>query len=277
MDSETVSRASWAGRARRRALALRRMATPVRAMARPLVHGLRLPVRWLARQEALVLLTAFAIVLALYGFVEIAHELREGELRHFDERLLRALRTPDDPAVLIGPPWVAEVVTDITALGGTPILIGVILCAVGYLLLVHRYGAAALVLVASAGGGLMSLGLKELFGRMRPGVVPHLVTVEGLSFPSGHSMAAAVIYLTLGALMARFAAHRRVRAYVVGISLLLTCLIGITRVCLGVHYPTDVLAGWAAGLGWALLCWLTARYLQHRGAVEPPPGSHKAR
>jgi undecaprenyl-diphosphatase len=246
-------------------------------MAHPVLHGLRLPARWLARQEALVLVTAFVIVLALYGFAEIILELREGEMRHFDERLLRALRTPDDPAVLIGPPWVAEAVTDITALGGTVILAGVVLCAVGYLLLVHRYAAAALVVLASTGGGLLSVLLKEFFGRMRPGIVPHLVTVEGLSFPSGHSMAAAVIYLTLGALLARFAARRRVRAYVVGISLLLTFLIGITRVCLGVHYPTDVLAGWAAGLGWALGCWLIARYLQHRGAVEPPPGSHQAR
>ena len=84
-----------------------------------------------------------------------------------------------------------------------------------------------------------------------------------------------MIYLTLGALLARFAARRRVRVYVVGVSLLLTFLIGITRVCLGVHYPSDVLAGWSAGLGWALLCWLVARYLQYRGAVEAP-GSHKA-
>jgi undecaprenyl-diphosphatase len=251
------------------------MAAPVRALARPLDHGLRRPVRWLARQEASVLVAALAIVVAIYGFIELAHELNQAQMRHFDERLLRLLRTADDPSVLIGPRWFAEAVTDITALGGTPILIGVILCAVGYLLLVHRYGAAALVIIASARGGLMSLLLKELFGRMRPGVVPHLVTVEGLSFPSGHSMAAAVIYLTLGALLARFAARRRVRAYVVGVSLLLTFLIGITRVCLGVHYPTDVLAGWAAGLGWALTCWLIARYLQYRGAVEPPPGSHK--
>jgi undecaprenyl-diphosphatase len=89
-------------------------------------------------------------------------------------------------------------------------------------------------------------------------------------------MAAAVNYLTLGALLARFAARRRLRIYVIAISLSLTLLIGITRVCLGVHYPTDVLAGWAGGLGWALICWLVARYLQYRGAVETP-GSSVAR
>ena len=126
------------------------------------------------------------------------------------------------------------------------------------------------MLVAATGGGLLSVALKQIFARSRPDVVPHLVTVEGLSFPSGHSMAAAVIYLTLGALMARFAARRRIRVYVIAISLGLTGFIGITRVCLGVHYPTDVLAGWAAGLGWALICWIVARYLQYRGAVESP-------
>jgi undecaprenyl-diphosphatase len=86
-------------------------------------------------------------------------------------------------------------------------------------------------------------------------------------------MAAAVIYLTLGALLARFAARRRIRVYVIAVSFGLTFLIGITRICLGVHYPTDVLAGWAAGLGWALLCWLVARYLQYRGTVESPGSS----
>jgi undecaprenyl-diphosphatase len=245
-------------------------------MVRPIVSGLRLPFRWLARQEAVVLLTAFGIVLTLYGFLEIVDELQEGEIDHFDKWLLRLLRRMNDPGVLAGPAWLPEAVTDITALGGTPVLVAVILCAVGYLLLERRYGAAALVVVASAGGGLMSLALKALFGRTRPSVVPHLVTVDGLSFPSGHSMASAVIYLTLGALLARFAVRRRVRVYVVGVSLLLTLLIGITRVFLGVHYPSDVLAGWSAGLGWALLCWLVARYLQYRGAVEAP-GSQRGR
>jgi undecaprenyl-diphosphatase len=244
-------------------------------MLRPVVSGLRLPLRWLARQEAVVLVTAFGIVLTLYGFLELVDELREGEIEHFDQWLLRLLRTANDPGLLAGPAWLAEVVTDITALGGTSILVAVLFCAIGYLVLEHRYSAAALVFIASAGGGLMSVFLKELFGRTRPSVVPHLVTVEGLSFPSGHSMAAAVTYLTLGALLARFAGRRRIRVYVVTLSLLLTFLIGITRIFLGVHYPSDVLAGWSAGLGWALLCWLVARYLQHRGAVEAP-GSHRA-
>jgi undecaprenyl-diphosphatase len=251
-------------------LTARRRASSVRSLVRPLHDAARRSLGWLARQEGIVLLTAFVIVLAVYGFIELAEEIHEGEMHLFDEWLLRLVRRTDNPALLIGPRWVAEAVTDFTALGGTAILTTVLLCAIGYLALLHRYGAAAFVLVAATGGGLLSVALKQVFARNRPDVVPHLVTVEGLSFPSGHSMAAAVIYLTLGALMARFAARRRIRVYVMAISLGLTGFIGITRVCLGVHYPTDVLAGWAAGLGWALLCWLVARYLQYRGAVESP-------
>jgi undecaprenyl-diphosphatase len=254
----------------------KRGAARARVLLRALLDVLRLPLRWLARQEAFVLLTAFGIVVALLGFIELAEEMREGEMRHFDEWLLRLLRRENDLAVPIGPPWLSGAVTDITALGGTAVLLLVILVTIGYLALQHRYGPTALVIIASAGGGLFNVALKQVFARTRPDIVPHLVLVEGHSFPSGHSMAAAVIYLTLGALLARFAARRRVRIYVIGISLALTALIGITRVYLGVHYPSDVLAGWAAGLAWALLCWLAARYLQYRGAVEAP-GSSAAR
>jgi undecaprenyl-diphosphatase len=237
------------------------------------VARLRLPIGWLARQEAFVLVAAFGIVLALYGFIEIASEIQEGELRSFDQWLLRSFRHRVDLAVPVGPAWLHEAMVDITALGGTSVLLLVIVVALGYLLLQRRYGGMALVAIASAGGGLLTVALKSTFGRTRPDVVPHLVTVDGLSFPSGHSMAAAVTYLTLGALLARFTAPRRLRAYVIGVSLALTVLIGTTRVYLGVHYPTDVLAGWAAGLGWALLCWLVARYLQYRGTVEAPRSS----
>ena len=239
----------------------------MRPLRGPLHAAFHPPLRWLARQEAVVLLTALVIVVALYGFIEIAEEMRSGDMRHFDESVLRALRHPDNPRVPIGPGWLPEMMTEVTALGGTAVILVVLLFAVGYLALEGRYGAAVLVVVASAGGGFLSVALKQLFGRGRPDVVPHLITVQSLSFPSGHSMATAVIYLTLGALLARFAIRRRSRIYVVGLALTVTFLVGITRIYLGVHFPSDVLAGWAAGLAWALVCWLVARYLQSRGAV----------
>lgn len=232
------------------------------------LQALRLPLRWLARQEAVVLLTAFAVVLTLFVFVKTADEMLEGDLGDFDTWLLRLLRREDNPEVPIGPPWLLQAATDVTALGGTGVLVVVLLAAIGYLALERRYGAVALVVIASSGGGLLSNVLKKFFARGRPDVVPHLISVGSPSFPSGHALLAAVIYLTLGALLARFAIRRRARAYFIGVSLLLTFLVGATRIYLGVHHPSDVLAGWSAGLAWALLCWLVARYLQYRGRVE---------
>jgi undecaprenyl-diphosphatase len=110
--------------------------------------------------------------------------------------------------------------------------------------------------------------LKEFFERPRPDLVPHGAEVFTASFPSGHAMMSAVVYLTLGALLARVETGLRVKAFVLSVSVLLTVLVGISRVYLGVHWPTDVLAGWTVGAAWAVMCWLIARVLQRKGRVE---------
>jgi undecaprenyl-diphosphatase len=84
-----------------------------------------------------------------------------------------------------------------------------------------------------------------------------------------HSMMSSVVYLTLAVLLARTMKRRRVKIYLVSAALFLSFLVGLSRVYLGVHYPTDVVAGWAGGTAWALLCWLTAYWLEKRGEVEP--------
>jgi undecaprenyl-diphosphatase len=127
---------------------------------------------------------------------------------------------------------------------------------------------AGVMSVAIAGGMLLSPVLKLGFDRPRPDLVPHEVLVYSASFPSGHALQAAVVYLTLGALLARVQPHRRLKGYVLMVSVVLMLLVGSTRVYLGVHWPTDVLAGWAAGAAWAILWWLITFWLQQRGDVE---------
>jgi undecaprenyl-diphosphatase len=202
--------------------------------------------------------------------VELADEVREGETQALDVRVLTLLRRADDPARPVGPDWLATAARDLTALGGAAVLVLVLLAVLGYLVFERRTREMVLIAVAAGGGLVVSTVLKVGFDRPRPDVVPHLAAVGDPSFPSGHSMLSAVVYLTLGALLARFEPRRRIKAYILGLALLLAVLVGLSRVYLGVHYPTDVLAGWTAGLVWALGCWLGARVLQLRGAIAGP-------
>jgi undecaprenyl-diphosphatase len=114
---------------------------------------------------------------------------------------------------------------------------------------------------------LVSVLLKNLFARPRPEVVPYLSQVYSSSFPSAHSMIAAVVYLTVGSLLASVISKLSLKIYVLTVAVMLTTAVGFARIYLGVHYPTDVLAGWLAGLLWALSCWLVAHYFQNRGRI----------
>ena len=202
----------------------------------------------------------------LLGFALISDEVVEGETHAFDHAVLLQLRAagnPDDP---VGPRWVEAAARDVTSLGGIPVLTLVSLIVAGYLLIDRRYSAALLVVVSVGGGMLLNAGLKAGFDRPRPDLVAHAVEVHTLSFPSGHAMLSAVTYLTLGALLARTPTRRRQSVYVLAVAVLLTLLIGVSRVYLGVHWPTDVLAGWCVGAAWAMGCWLAIAW-QQRAAI----------
>ena len=122
-------------------------------------------------------------------------------------------------------------------------------------------------------GVLLSNSLKWGFARPRPDLVPREIVVYTASFPSGHTTLSAVVYLTLGALLCRTQSSIAVKAYVLSVAALLTAIIGVSRVYLGVHWPTDVIAGWLIGGAWAFLCASVMVWLQRRGEVEPeqPP------
>jgi undecaprenyl-diphosphatase len=205
---------------------------------------------------------------AVYAFVELVDEVLEGESRAFDEWVLQALRSPGDPGQPIGPWWVESMFVDITALGGTTVVTLMTLAVLGYLVMDGKRHTALLVLVSVAGGAALSSALKLGFDRPRPDLVAHLVEVQTLSFPSGHAMVSAVTYLTLGALLAQVQSRKRLKAYILGVAIVLTLLIGISRVYLGVHWPTDVIAGWCAGTAWAIGCWVIAAWLQAEGKIE---------
>ena len=232
--------------------------------------SVRRVVHFIGGTDLVVLLGVLALVVGVLGFFLLAGAVRAGGTQRLDERILLALRNPDDPTVLLGPPWMGEVGRDLTAVGGVAVLLLITGAVAGFLLLCRKYHALVLLLATIGGGLLLSSLLKCYSDRPRPSLVPHLSYVSTTSFPSGHSMLSAIVYLTLGSLLARLVRPVRLKLYFVAVALLLTFLVGLSRVYLGVHYPSDVLAGWAAGLVWAVLCWLLARRLQSEGAVEKP-------
>jgi undecaprenyl-diphosphatase len=220
--------------------------------------------RWLLASDATVLLAVSMIAAGTWGFVALADSVADGRWQTFDEWGMRSLRQQGDASVLIGPEWMTDAANFVTALGGVPVLAGVSLTATGVIMVRRNFQTLAFAMAAIVGGLLLMLLLKEYYARPRPQIVPYLCAADGSSFPSGHSMMSAVVYLTVGALWASTAARRRSRLLMLAMAFLLAGLIGASRVCLGVHYPSDVLAGWTAGLAWASFCWLAAQKLNHR-------------
>ena len=219
--------------------------------------------------EIKLLLIVLAVLAGILIFISIADEVVEGETQHFDNYILKSLREPGDVSTPIFPGWVTNSMEDITSLGSGTVIVLVTFFVTGYLLLRRKFYWLALVLIATIGGALLVLGLKDLVGRLRPTVVTHLLEEKSLSFPSGHSMMSAIVYLTQAALLSRIEENRKARIYIVSVALLLTFLIGISRVYIGVHYPTDVLAGWIAGISWALLCWYATSLLERKRHTRP--------
>jgi len=224
---------------------------------------------WRNRPELWLLGGVFLAGLLFLVFGQIAEEVAEGDTTWFDEKVLLALRAPADTADPLGPAWLEEAARDVTALGSNVVLGIVVVATILYLLLMKRGGAALWVLVSVVGVLLINRFLKEAFNRPRPDLVAHSAQVFTPSFPSGHATLSAVTFLTLGALLASVHDSRRLKVFFLGLAIFITMAVGLTRVYLGVHYPTDVLAGWSVGAAWAAICWTVFHWLQERGAVRP--------
>lgn len=228
----------------------------------------------LGRRDFGVVGALFLVVVLVIGFGLLAEEVMEGDTARFDLAVITALRTPGNLADPLGPPWVEEMGRDVTALGSFTFLGFLFAATLGYLLLIRKRGLALLVSAAILGGTLVSTLLKYGIDRPRPDF-PHTARVFTPGFPSGHATLATITFLTLGALLTRVNIDRRVKVYFMSLAVFLTIIVGLSRMYLGVHYPSDVAAGWCVGSAWAVLCWTVAFWLQQQGQVEGP-GNYNA-
>ena len=218
-------------------------------------------------RELTWLAVGIAACTLLLLFVFLAGEVAEGDTLAFDTKILRALRNPANPSKPIGPEWIESLLFDLTALG-SPVILGLVVTAVvGFLLLQARRRTAFAVAITSISGELVDSAMKHAFNRPRPAVVPPLRQVFSASFPSGHAMESAIVYLTVGAILMHVADRRVTKIYCLAVAILLSAIAGISRVWLGVHYPTDVLGGWMIGFVWASICWLATERFEARAGI----------
>ncbi|MDZ4778042.1 MAG: phosphatase PAP2 family protein [Alphaproteobacteria bacterium] len=213
------------------------------------------------RLEIVPLLGFLLPAFLIYATIEMMDEVSEGEADPIDRAILATMREPGAPHEPIGPEWFIIAMKDITSLGSTTVLTLIVLSAAGYLLISRRYRLAGIFAASMIAGTLFNALLKNIFERARPEFVAAGVPIDSFSFPSGHAMLSAITYLTLGALLARSDRQKAHKGYIVGLAIVITLLIGSSRLYLGVHYPTDVLAGWSIGALWALGTWWIARRL----------------
>jgi len=202
------------------------------------------------RRVTASLLTGLVVALLVFVFGLLAKLALDGGTRDLDDGLLHGAQALRERL-----PWLADVMRDLSGIGSAVTLTLVTLGACGYLMLIGRRVTAGVVAASTVCAIVVVELLKAGFGRLRPDSAFAHFTQSGLSFPSGHSSMSAVVFLTLGALLARAHARRIERVYIMAAAFLLAALIGLSRVALGVHWLTDVIGGWTFGAAWAIV-WL---------------------
>jgi undecaprenyl-diphosphatase len=227
--------------------------------------------------ETATLLHLFFGAVCAWWLLKSVPQIYKGRLEAVDNAVLRALRHPENLSIPIGPKWLPQAAKDVTALGSGTNLSVATGILVGFLCLHRRFRATAFLLSSVGSGLLLCQSLKGFFARRRPAAVPPLVNFDPASFPSGHSMGAALVYLTSGSIVSRQVTGPLAKTYFLSTAVVLAIVVGVSRVYLGVHYPSDVLAGWAAGSLWSSVCAQGARWLQRQGSVEAPTETGEVR
>ena len=233
-------------------------------------HSLRLRQRYSPIDGAFALFSLLTIAALLFVFGFVALDVATRRPSGFDYYVIFALRKSAKEPVPIGPTWLQEAARDLTSLGSIIVLLIITFAVAGYLFLAQKLGVAWLMLIAVLGGLALNNLLKFVFARPRPDVVSHATRVFTTSFPSGHATLSAITYLTIAALLARAYPLPLLDLYFISLAASLTVLIGLSRIYLGVHFPTDILGGWCIGTAWAIGCWVLMAWLQQGGQVEPP-------
>jgi undecaprenyl-diphosphatase len=215
-----------------------------------------------------MLLLVAALAGSFWAFAEVTEKVLEGRAGFIDHSVLLALRAPGEQPAPIGPAWVQAMARDVTAMGSAVVLGSTTAAVAGFLLLAGRARTALFVVLSTLSGTLTMLLLKEGFDRPRPSLLTQGDHAMAASFPSGHAMVSTLVYLTLAALLTRLLPTPALKLYVLAAALLLSVAIGLSRIYLGMHWPTDVMAGWAAGAAWALASRTLVEYLAFRQRLQ---------
>ncbi len=210
--------------------------------------------------------------ISIFVFCFIALLVSSGSTANIDDLILLSFRQNGNTSIPVGPAWLMDFMTDISSLGSVSIIVAVTLFVSGCMIVKKNFNLLWIILFAAIGGGLLDLLLKYLFARPRPEIVPHLVNVESWSFPSGHSVMSAVIYLSLAVIFIPVDMDRSIKKYILTSAVIISFLIGVSRIYLGVHYPSDVLAGWMLGTAWCCISMLLAERLTNRKLSEITDG-----
>ncbi|WGM32905.1 phosphatase PAP2 family protein [Brevundimonas sp. NIBR11] len=215
-----------------------------------------------ARAEFAALGALAIVTLGIMTFVEIADDMTEADGQAFDQMVLHWMQpVAGQPR---GPWWLHEAAADLTSLGGISVLTLFAIVALVFLLILRKRLSALLLIVGLAGGVGLSEGLKALFERQRPPAVYQAVETLNASFPSGHALLSTVFYLTVAVMLTRAFPRKRVKAWVLGVGMTFALIVGLTRIYLGAHWASDVMAGWCVGAAWAMALWLVSYAVERR-------------